>query len=205
MSAVLALLLAGQASLGLPAASPAGCAALKALQLPDVKITEAVAVPANAPAPVPASPFGPPPTLSVAYCKVNGTVGREIRFTLLLPDQWNRKFMMGGGGGFVEGIDNQSITSVNLGYATVGTDTGHQGRGVEAIWALDNIERQLNFGHAGDSPRRRSVEGNHPRALQRRAVTRVFQRLLERRPTGVDGSAALSRRFRRHRLRRAGL
>ena len=104
-------------------------------------------MPANAPAPVPASPLGPPPTISVAYCRVNGTVGREIRFTLLLPDQWNRKFMMGGGGGYVEGIDNQSITSVNSGYATVGTDTGHQGRGVEASWALDNIERQLNFGH----------------------------------------------------------
>jgi hypothetical protein len=149
MSAVLALLLAGQASLGgLPASNPAQCAALKALQLPDVKITEAVAVPANAPSPMPPSPFGPAPAITVPYCKVNGTVGREIRFMLLLPDQWNRKFMMGGGGGFVEGIDNQSITAVNTGYATVGTDTGHQGRGVEAAWALDNIERQLNFGHA---------------------------------------------------------
>ena len=142
-------MLAGQASLGgLPAASPSDCAALKALQLPDVRITDAVAVPANLPAPLPPSPFGAPPTLSAAYCRVNGTVGREIRFTLLLPDQWNRKFMMGGGGGFVEGVDNQSITSVNAGYATAGTDTGHQGRGTEAGWALDNIERQLNFGHA---------------------------------------------------------
>ena len=149
MSAVLALVLAGQASLGgLPAASAADCASLKALQLPDITITETVATPANAPAPLPPSPLGPPPVISVPYCRVNGTVGREIRFTLMLPDQWNRKFMMGGGGGFVEGIDNQSITSVNSGYATAGTDTGHQGRGVEASWALDNIERQLNFGHA---------------------------------------------------------
>ncbi|MBY0496887.1 MAG: tannase/feruloyl esterase family alpha/beta hydrolase [Cyanobacteria bacterium] len=157
MGAVLALMIAGQAAIGLPAgaparvgqpaSSPAECASLKALQLPDIRITEAVAVPANQPAPVPPSPLAPAPTITVPYCKVNGTVGREIRFTLLLPDQWNRKFMMGGGGGFVEGIDNQSITSVNLGYATAGTDTGHQGRGVEAMWALDNIERQLNFGH----------------------------------------------------------
>ncbi|HEX6162315.1 MAG TPA: tannase/feruloyl esterase family alpha/beta hydrolase [Vicinamibacterales bacterium] len=147
MNAILALLFAGQASVGLPASSPADCASLKALQLPDIAVTEAVAVAANTPAPMPPSPLGAPPLLTMPYCKVNGTVGREIRFTLLLPDRWNRKFMMGGGGGFVEGIDNQSITSVNLGYATVGTDTGHQGRVVEASWALDNIERQLNFGH----------------------------------------------------------
>jgi len=143
IAGLLALLLGGQ-----PAAQQSPCAALSTLHLPDVKITEAVAVAANGPAPVPASPLGPAPTITVPYCKVNGTVGREIRFTLLLPDQWNRKFMMGGGGGFVEGIDNQSITSVNNGYATAGTDTGHQGRTVEAAWALDNIERQLNFGHA---------------------------------------------------------
>ena len=147
MHAIVALLFAGQAAVGLPASSAADCASLKALQLPDITITEAIAVAANAPAPVPPSPVGAPPMLTVPYCKVNGTVGREIRFTLLLPDRWNRKFMMGGGGGFVEGIDNQSVTSVNLGYATVGTDTGHQGRVVEAAWALDNIERQLNFGH----------------------------------------------------------
>ena len=55
--------------------------------------------------------------------------------------------MMGGGGGFVEGIDNQAAASVNSGYATAGTDTGHQGGGVDSAWALNNIERQLNFGH----------------------------------------------------------
>jgi hypothetical protein len=27
----------------------------------------------------------------------------DIRFTALLPEEWNRKFMMGGGGGFVAG------------------------------------------------------------------------------------------------------
>jgi feruloyl esterase len=147
MSAVLAFLLAGQATIGLPAASPASCAALKALQLPDIKITEAIAVPANAPPQAPASPLAPAVAIRVDHCRVEGIVGREIRFRLLLPDQWNGKFMMGGGGGFVEGIDNQSASSVNLGYASVGTDTGHQGRGVEAIWALDNVERQINFGH----------------------------------------------------------
>lgn len=138
MSAVLALLLAGQVSLGgPPAATPAACAALNALHLPDTKITEAVVVPAASTG-----------AIRAPHCRVTGVIGREIRFSLLLPDQWNRKFMMGGGGGFVEGIDNQSASSVNVGYATAGTDTGHNGRAVDASWALDNVERQLNFGHA---------------------------------------------------------
>ena len=34
------------------------------------------------------------------------------------------------------------------GYATVGTDTGHQAGGVDASWALNNLERLVNFGHA---------------------------------------------------------
>ena len=131
IAALLAMLLGGQA-----AAQHGSCAALTTLLLPDVKITEAVAVPAPATG-----------TVRVAHCRVNGVVGREIKFTLLLPDEWNKKFVMGGGGGYVQGIDNQALASVNAGYATVGTDTGHQGSTTEAKWALNNIERQLNFGH----------------------------------------------------------
>ena len=37
--------------------------------------------------------------------------------------------------------------AVNLGFATVGTDTGHQGGLTDASWALNNLERQLNFGY----------------------------------------------------------
>jgi feruloyl esterase len=53
---------------------------------------------------------------------------------------------MGGGGGFVGSIDNQFRYSVNLGFATVGTDAGHSGYVLSADWALNNMERQLNFG-----------------------------------------------------------
>ena len=112
------------------------CSALAQFTMPDVKVTEAVAVPAPSTGAV-----------RVAHCKVSGTIGTEIRFTLILPDAWNHKFMMGGGGGFVAGIDNQAIASANEGYATVGTDTGHQGGVSLAGWALNNPERQLNFGH----------------------------------------------------------
>ncbi len=151
MTPALAILLAAQASLGLPAGSSAvvlttadasakagDCASLKSLQLPDVKITNAAPIAAGVAAAV-----------RGAHCVVEGSVGREIRFRLLMPDDWNRKFMMGGGGGFVGGIDNQAVASINAGYATVGTDTGHQGAVTVASWALNDLERQLNFGHLG--------------------------------------------------------
>lgn len=146
MTPALAILLAAQGSLGrLPAEASAKagaaqhieCASLKSQQLPDVRITNAAPVAAG----VAAAVHG-------AHCVVEGAVGREIRFRLLLPDKWNRKLMMGGGG-FVGGVDNQALASINAGYATVGTDTGHQGAVTGASWALNDIERQLNFGHVG--------------------------------------------------------
>ena len=117
------------------AADHGDCAQLTHLMLADVQVTEAVAVPAGT------------GLIKVAHCKVSGVIGTEIRFSLLLPDAWNRKFLMGGGGGFVGTIDNQAVATVNAGYATVGTDTGHQGSVIDAKWALNNEERKLNFGY----------------------------------------------------------
>lgn len=121
------------------AADPASCAGLTALTLPDVKVSEAAAVAAPATGAV-----------RVPHCRVAGVIGTEIHFVLLMPDAWNRKFVMGGGGGFVYRIDNQASAVVNAGYATVGTDTGHQAASVtDASWALNNVERQVNFGYLG--------------------------------------------------------
>ena len=101
-----------------------------------MKISEAVAVPAATTG-----------AIRAAHCRVNGVIGTEIRFSILLPDTWNGKFFMGGGGGFVGSVQNSAQTTVNDGYATVGTDTGHQGSGTDASWAYNNLERQLNFGY----------------------------------------------------------
>jgi feruloyl esterase len=121
------------------AADPTACTGLTSLKLPDIKVTAA--------APVPAPTTG---AVRVAHCRVDGVIGTEINFRLLLPDAWNRKFVMGGGGGFVAGIDNQAGGVVNAGYATVGTDTGHRASSViDASWALNNLERQINFGYLG--------------------------------------------------------
>jgi feruloyl esterase len=132
--AVVASLAAANA-VSLSATDHADCAHLSTLKLPDVKITDST--------PVPAATTG---GIRAAHCWVNGVIGGDIKFTLLMPDDWNQKFMMGGGGGFVGDVQNQAVTSVNAGYATVGTDTGHQGGGTEASWALGHPERQVNFG-----------------------------------------------------------
>lgn len=85
---------------------------------------------------------------AVEHVEVKGVIGGSIRFELLLPTAWNGRFVMGGGGGFVGSIQNAARDSVNRGYATVGTDTGHEWEpGYMAGWALDNLEAQVNFGY----------------------------------------------------------
>ena len=105
------------------------CKELLNLDLPDLQITEAELT-----------------GTIIKYCRVRGIIGSEIKFELRLPETWNLRFIMGGGGGFVGSIQNQAAWRVNQGYATVGTDTGHEGMSIEATWALNNIERQVNFG-----------------------------------------------------------
>src|SRR5262249_56799042 len=111
MKTLLTVALAGLAAApAFGAPDHAECSHLVMLKLPDVKITEAAAVPA--------APTG---AIKAPHCRVNGMIGSEIHFTLLMPDDWNRKFMMGGGGGFVGQIQNQAGAAVNDGYACVGT------------------------------------------------------------------------------------
>src|SRR5260370_32252837 len=87
----------------------AGCAAMTGLRLPDVRITEAVAVAADAPS---------GGKVKTPHCKVSGVIGRRVRFESLLPDAWNQPLLMGGGGGFLGAVGNQAGSSVDAGYAT---------------------------------------------------------------------------------------
>ena len=114
------------------AADGIGCSIESVRDLPDVRLTSATAEVA----PVP-------------HCKVTGVIGTETNFELLLPDDWNGKFAMGGGGGFVGTVQNSSLAfgSLQSGYATVGTDAGHRGHPLDASWALNDLERLVSFGH----------------------------------------------------------
>ena len=127
----------------IPTGTAGRCEGLSGLDLIDMKITQAETVVATEAGP--------------SHCRVSGVIEREINFELLLPEEWNGRFMMGGGGGFVRTpIENQALLSVAFGfgsdalargYATVATDTGHVSSGIDASWALNNGERQENWGH----------------------------------------------------------
>jgi hypothetical protein len=115
-----------------------GIEELRKIRLPDVILESVKAV----------APGGSEKSRGAGYLEVKGVIGEHIRFELLLPDDWNGRFVMGGGGGFVGSIQNAARGSVNKGYATVGTDTGHQSEpGYMAGWAYTNLEAQVNFGY----------------------------------------------------------
>ena len=141
--------LAGQVSAQQAADPLPVCAPQSLPSLPDVRITSVT-----------------PETAPVAHCKVAGVIGSEIHFELLLPEKWNGKFVMGGGGGFVGSVMNTSLMfgSLQAGYATVGTDTGHQGHPLDASWALNNPERLVNFGH----------QAVHQTAVTAKALTKAY-------------------------------
>ena len=105
-------------------------------------------------------------TASAPHCKIAGVIGPEIHFELLLPEKWNAKFVMGGGGGFVGSVMNTSLAygSLQAGYATVGTDTGHQAHPLDASWAFNNLERLVNFGH----------QAVHRTAVTAKALTKMY-------------------------------
>jgi hypothetical protein len=113
------------------------CEQLKSLRLPDVTILAATSF---------KNDTIEGQVITVPFCRVLGRISKEINFELLLPNQWNKRFLMSGGGGFVGSIQNNMRADVNSGYATVGTDAGHKGSGVDASWGLNNMERQIDFG-----------------------------------------------------------
>jgi hypothetical protein len=120
------------------------CAELKNLQLPDVTILVAEAK-AGDTIKNPNEAWRGTIVIQKPFCRILGRISKEINFELLLPDESNGRFLMSGGGGFVGSIQNDFQRKVDEGFATAGTDTGHEG-GDDAKWAYNNMERQLNFG-----------------------------------------------------------
>ena len=149
---ILVLMLAVMSSVIMPGSSQAQDSVYKLESLPllpDVTITSVTQETQPAP-----------------HCKVAGVIGPEIHFELLLPKKWNGKFVMGGGGGFVGLVVNSALAygALQNGYATVGTDTGHQGHPLDASWAHNNLERLVNFGH----------QAVHRTAVTAKALTRAY-------------------------------
>jgi feruloyl esterase len=100
------------------------------------------------------------------YCRVEGVIhsvdakAQAIHFRVNLPAQWNEKALQLGGGGYdgvlVDGLHvsfagAQDAHPVASGYATFGSDSGHQSQGFmdpsPGVFAL-NPEELENFGGA---------------------------------------------------------
>lgn len=88
-----------------------------------------------------------------SFCRVQMTLtpsaDSSIQVELWLPIQnWNGKLQGIGNGGFAGSISYEGMAeALRLGYSTVSTDTGHQGSGESAAWALNHPEKIVDFGY----------------------------------------------------------
>jgi len=137
------------------AASP--CENLTELKLADATITDAVVV-AEGPAPQIRGfgggfPGGTPPADIPAHCRVQLDLRPSsdslIKMELWLPARnWNGKFIGVGNGlfaGSIQGTAFEMPEALRRGYATAGTDTGHQEQGGE--WAIGHPEKMIDFAY----------------------------------------------------------
>ena len=110
-------------------ASPA-CSGLTSLFITNVSITSADDVAAG-----PFTPSGSSTSLKLpAFCRVTAVArpvnDSEIRFEVWMPPagNWNGKLEGTGNGGFSSTMSYTTMaTALNHGYATAGSDTGHEG------------------------------------------------------------------------------
>ncbi len=100
------------------------------------------------------------------YCLVTGYVSPTIGFELRLPmSGWNGKFAMVGCGGMCGGIQEPGCDVPLLkGYACIMTDMGHRGTQIDAEWAYDNLQAEVDFGY----------RATHVTTLAGKYITQVF-------------------------------
>ncbi len=143
----IAFLLLGAAA----AATP--CENLTNLKLADATITSAAVVEVGPPPKTGMFGRGAPQANLPAYCRVQLDLRPSsdslIKMELWLPTQnWNGKFMGTGNGffaGSIQGMASDMPEALRLGYATAGTDTGHQEQGGD--WAIGHPEKMIDFAY----------------------------------------------------------
>jgi len=148
-------------------ASASSCEDLARLSLSAMTIITAAPVPAD-------GTFTPPGEKPIqhlpAFCRVAASIkptsDSNIQFEVWMPSAgWNGKFQGAGNGGFAGSINYAAMAgAVSHGYATASTDTGHQGTGIDASWALGHPEKIVDFGY-------RAI---HETADKAKAIMRAF-------------------------------
>jgi feruloyl esterase len=145
--------------------TPAACSALQQLQVSGValSVTKAEWFAAGAPTPGGRGGAATPSNLP-AYCRLDGVIDRRvgasgvnygIGFALALPENWNGRFLMQGGGGLngsvaapLGGTAAGTTPGLTRGFAVVTTDTGHQGRGAFDGGFMQDQQANLDFAYA---------------------------------------------------------
>ena len=125
------------------------CDAIKSMKLADTTISSAERVTSgNLSGPGIDHPLQDLP----AFCRVTGvirpTTDSVIRFEVWLPENdWNQRFLGVGNGGFAGTIGYQGLAgNLKRGFATAGSDAGHQGQAEDASWAYEHPEKIKDFG-----------------------------------------------------------
>ena len=142
MSKFFAVLTVLVGSLGAAELSPVApvidCGQLRAANLPDVHIGEAVEVKDGKPAP---------------YCKVTGYVDPQVEFEVRLPlSGWTQRFLQTGCGGLCGtlnirvGNDEGCLPAERGEFALASTDMGHHGMGGD--WG-DDPKLRIDFAYRG--------------------------------------------------------
>ena len=139
------------------AIAAAPCENLASLKLPETTITAAQSIAAGAFQPPagsgPRGGAGPGSAFKdlPAFCRVAATLkpsgDSDIKIEVWLPASgWNGKFEAVGNGGWAGIIALPAMAAaVQRGYATAGTDTGHEGG--TAVFALGHPEKLADFGY----------------------------------------------------------
>lgn len=84
-----------------------------------------------------------------AHCRVAATIAPRLNFEVRLPAAWNGKLYYGGGGGYdgsIPSLTGSLLSALQRGYATVASDSGHQGDGYDASFALNDPQAAELFG-----------------------------------------------------------
>lgn len=147
--AFMPLLMAGTAMAQAPAGTQQAvqqCMNMKSTSFgADVQITSTSFVPAGIPKADPATPEPPLKLALPAYCRIDGMINERvgaggkkygIGFSLALPQSWNGRFLLMGGGGLNGSIRSPFGTQATgdtpalaRGFAVLSHDSGHKGVG----------------------------------------------------------------------------
>jgi pimeloyl-ACP methyl ester carboxylesterase len=99
-------------------------------------------------------------------CVINGYVAPYTMFRIHLPlSTWNGKYMQVGCGGRCGALQPlQCEVQVRRGYACLASDLGHRGTTYDNLWAIDNIQGEMDFG----------FRSTHTAALAGKAITAKY-------------------------------